>query len=182
MARKSSSVFYLRKYAETNAGTAATSNIDISAYIDTLKGNVLRINQVWFEWTSDNGSPISVADVGVDHSVSAGAQLCTETQTALQPLTNTSLIAKHQIYLSAADIEASGTQVMTLFHEDRAMNPADFDSGFLVANDNIQLLVQDSPSPAVFTNPVRCSVILECEQVKMSAADAQAILLSQAIG
>ena len=181
MAKKTSSVFYLRKFAETNAGTAATANIDISAYIDTLKGNVLKINQVWFEWTSDSGSPIQVADIGDDHCVSAGAQLCTETQTALQPLTNTSLIAKHQIYLSTFD-DGSGTQVIAMFHEDRAMNPADFDSGFLVANDNIQLLVQDSPSPAVFTNPVRCSVILECEQVKMSAADAQAILLSQAIG
>jgi len=180
MAKKSSSVFYLRKYAETNAGVAATATIDISAYIDTLKGNVLRINQVWFEWTSDSGSPIQVADIGLDHSVSAGAQLCTETQTALQPLTNTSLIAKHQIYLSTEDV--SGTNIITMYHEDRSMNPADFDDGFLVANDNIQLLVQDSPSPAVFTAPVRCSVILECEQVKMTAADAQAILLSQAIG
>tara|TARA_Y100000310_G_scaffold340091_1_gene434741 strand:+ start:99 stop:641 length:543 start_codon:yes stop_codon:yes gene_type:complete len=180
MAKKSSSVFYLRKYAETNAGTAATADIDISAYIDTLKGNVLRINQVWFEWTSDDGSPIDTADVGVDASTSAGAQLCTESQTALQPLTNTSLVAKHQIYLSTDN--QSGTNNFIMFHEDRAMNPADFDSGFLVANDTIQLLVQDSPAPHVFANPVRCSVILECEQVKMSAADAQAILLSQAIG
>jgi len=180
MARKSSSVFYLRKYAETNAGTAATANIDISAYIDTLKGNVLRINQVWFEWTSDDGSPIDTADVGVDATTSAGGQLCTETQTALQPLTNTSLIAKHQIYLATDN--QSGTNNLITYHEDRSMNPADFDDGFLVANDNIQLLVQDSPSPHTFANPVRCSVILECEQVKMSAADAQAILLSQAIG
>ena len=97
MAKKTSSVFYLRKFAETNAGTAATANIDISAYIDTLKGNVLKINHVWFEWTSDSGSPIQVADIGDDHCVSAGAQLCTETQTALQPLTNTSLIAKHPL-------------------------------------------------------------------------------------
>jgi len=180
MARRESSVFYLRKYAETNAGTAATANIDISAYIDTLKGHVLRINQVWFEWTSDNGSPIMEADIGPDNSCAAGAQLCTETQTALQPLTNTSLFAKHQIYMSTDN--TSGTNVITMYHEDRSMNPADFDDGYIVANDNIQLLVQDSASPAVFALPIRCSVLLECEQVKMTAKDAQAILLSQAIG
>ena len=180
MARKTSSVFYLRKRVDTNDNTPATADIDISAYIDTLKGNVLRINQVWFEWTSDNGGPITVADVGVDHSCAAAAQLCSESQTTIQPLTNTSLIAKHQIYISTSD--ESGTNLITMFHEDRTMNPADFEDGFLVANDTIQLLVNDLPSPGVFTSPIRCSVMLECEQVKMSAADAQAILLSQAIG
>lgn len=180
MARKSSSVFYLRKYVDTNAATFSTANLDISAYIDTLKGSVLRVNQVWFEWTSDNGGPITVADVGVDHSCAAAAQLTTESQTTIQPLTNTSVLAKHQIYISTTD--ESGTNRIDMFHEDRVMNPADFDDGFLVANDTIQLGVNDLPSPGVFSLPIRCSVMLECEQVKMTAADAQAILLSQAIG
>jgi len=180
MARKESSVFYLRKAVDTSAATHVTADIDISAYIDTLKGHVLRVNQVWFEWTSDNGGPITVADIGADHSVAAAAQLTTESQTTIQPLTNTSVLAKHQIYISTEDI--SGTNIISMFHEDRVMNPADFDDGFLVANDTIQLGVNDLASPGVFTNPVRCSVMLECEQVKMTAKDAQAILLSQAIG
>jgi len=180
MARKESSVFYLRKYAETSGADASTSTIDISAYIDTLKGHVLRINQVWFEWTSNNGAPIQTDDVGVDDTAMAGAQLCTETQTALQPLTNTSLFAKHQIYLATDN--QSGTNNFILYHEDRSMNPADFDAGYIVANDNIQLLVQASGPTHTFNEEVRCSVMLECEQVKMTAADAQAILLSQAIG
>jgi hypothetical protein len=179
MARKSSSPFYLRKGVDTNAGTAATANIDISAYIDTLKGHVLRINQVWFEWTSDDSGPIEPTDVGTDKTAAAGAQLCSESQTSLVSLTNTSLIAKHQVYLATDN--QSGTNNLITYHEDRAMNPADFDSGYLVANDTIQLLVKDDPS-FPFAVPVRCSVLLECEQVKMSAADAQAILLSQAIG
>lgn len=180
MARKSSGVFYLRKYVETNAGNYASKDIDISAYIDTLKGSVLRINQVWFEWTSDDGSPIEVADVGVDKSVNAGCQIVTESQTSLQPLSNTSLVAKHQLYLTTDN--QSGTNNLILMHEDRAMNPADFDDGYLVANDTIQVGVQDSAAPHTFANPVRCAVILECEQVKMSAKDAQAILLSQSLG
>jgi len=180
MARKTSSVFYLRKGADTNTGTYNSSDIDISAYIDTLKGHVLKINQVWFEWTSDSGGPITVADIGVDHSVAASAQLTTESQTTIQSLTNTSMIAKNQIYFSTTD--ESGTNRIDMIHEDRAMNPADFDDGFLVANDTIQLGVNDLGGVGAFTQPVRCVVLLECEQVKMSAADAQAILLSQAIG
>ena len=180
MAKKTSSVFYLRKGVNTNAATFNSADIDISAYIDTLKVNVLRINQVWFEWTSDSGGPITVGDIGADHSVAASGQLTTESQTTIQPLTNTSLVAKHQIYFSTEDV--SVTNFISMIHEDRAMNPADFDSGFLVANDTIQLGVNDLGSAGTFSNPVRCNVLLECEQVKMSAADAQAILLSQAIG
>lgn len=180
MAKKTSSVFYLRKGVNTNTATYNSNDIDISAYIDTLKGHVLRINQVWFEWTSDSGGPITVGDIGVDHSVAASAQLTTESQTSIQPITNTSCIAKHQVYFSTTD--ESGTNRIDMIHEDRAMNPADFDGGFLVANDTIQLGVNDLGSTGAFTSPVRCNVLMECEQVKMSAADAQAILLSQAIG
>jgi len=180
MASKTSSVFYLRKAVETDGTGFESANIDISAYIDTLKGNVLRINQVWFEWTSDSGAPIETADVGVDKTCSAVAQLTTESQTATQPLSNTSLFAKHQIYHTTDN--QSGTNNFIMIHEDAAMNPADFNDGFLVANDTIQLGLAMSTSPHDYANDLRCSVLLECEQVKMSASDAQAILLSQAIG
>jgi len=69
-----------------------------------------------------------------------------------------------------------------MYHEDRAMNPADFKDGFIVASDNIQFAVKSATGAAEFSANIRCCVILECEQVKMSAKDAQAILLSQALG
>jgi len=181
MARKTSSVFYLRKQVETDGVGFQSADIDISAYIDTLKGHVLRINQVWFEWTSDDGSPIEVADVtATQATASAVAQLTTESQTATQPMTNTSLFAKHQIYHSVDD--ASGVALFSLIHEDNSMNPADYNDGFLVANDTIEFGLSMSPSPHSYANDIRCVCLLECEQVKMSASDAQAILLSQAIG
>jgi len=180
MARRESSVFYLRKAVDTDGTAFNSSNIDISAYIDTLKGHVLRINQVWWEWTSDDGGPVETADCGVDVTASAVAQLTTESQDGVQPLSNTSMIAKHQIY-HATDNQ-SGTNNFILIHEDDSMNPADFNSGFLVANDTIQLGVSCSPSPHTYANDIRAVVLLECEQVKMTAKDAQAILLSQAIG
>ena len=181
MARKSSSVFYLRKGVDTDGVSFNSSNIDISAYIDTLKGSVLRINQVWFEWTSDDGGPIECADVHAsDGTCSAVAQLTTESQDGIQPLSNTSMIAKHQIYHTVDN--TSGTLLMTMIHEDNSMNPADFNDGFLVANDTIQLGVSSSPSPHNYASDIRCVALLECEQVKMTASDAQAVLLSQSIG
>ena len=140
----------------------------------------MRINKCWFEWTSDDGGPIEVADVGADETCSAVAQLTTESQTGIQPLSNTSMIAKHQIYHTTEDV--SGTNLMSMIHEDNSMNPADFNDGFLVANDTIQFGVSASPSPHTYAANIRCVVLLECEQVKMTASDAQAVLLSQAIG
>ena len=180
MASKTGSVFYLRKGVDTNGTSFNSSNIDISAYIDTLDGKVLRVNQVWFEWTSNDGGPIETADAGVDVTASAVAQLTTESQDGIQPLTNNSMFAKHQIY-HATDNQ-SGTNNFIMIHEDDSMNPADFNDGYLVANDTIQLGVSCSPSPHTYANDIRCVVLLEVEQVKMSAKDAQTILLSQSIG
>jgi len=181
MARKQSSTFFLRKTLDTSGATYQSSNIDISSFVNTLQGDVLRINQVWFEWTSDSGSAIQTADVdATDGTASAMAQLTTESQTSIQQLNNTSLIAKHQLYMTVDN--ASGTQLLTLKSEDNSMNPADFDDGFLVASDIIQLGVNCSPSPHAFANDIKACVLIECEQVKMTAKDAQAILLSQALG
>ena len=180
MASKTGSVFYLRKGVDTNGTAFNSSNIDISAYIDTLNGKVLRVNQVWFEWTSDDGGPIECADVGADETCSAVAQLTTETQDGIQPLTNNSMFAKHQIYHTTEDV--SGTNLMSMIHEDNSMNPADFNDGYLVANDTIQLGVSASPSPHTYANDIRCVVLLEVERVKMTANDAQTVLLSQSIG
>jgi len=180
MARKSSSTFFLRKTLDTDGSTYQSSNIDISSFVNTLQGDVLRINQVWFEWTSTSGSAIQTEDVGVDTSASAMAQLTTESQTSIKQLNNTSLIAKHQLYMTTDN--QSGTNNLILRSEDSAMNPADFDDGFLVASDIIQLGVNCTPAPHDFDDNIKACVLIECEQVKMTAKDAQAILLSQALG
>jgi len=180
MARKASSTFFLRKAAQTDGIAFNSADIDISAFIDTLEGKVLRVNQVWFEWTSDDGGPIESADIGTDETCSAVAQITTESQTGIVPLTNTSMMAKHQIYHTTEDV--SGTNLISMIHEDNSMNPADFNEGFLVANDTIQLGVSASPSPHTYAADIRCTIVLECEKVKMTAGDAQAVLLSQALG
>ena len=61
-----------------------------------------------------------------------------------------------------------------------SVNPVDFDDGYLVATDSIHLGVNQSADS--FANNIRCSIMLECEIVKLSLTDAQAVLVSQTVG
>ena len=60
------------------------------------------------------------------------------------------------------------------------MNPTDYDDGYLVATDTVYLGIPDSLDP--FTADIRVAIKLECEIVKLSLSDAQAVLVSQTIG
>lgn len=177
MARKSSGTLYLRKVVETNGSTYNSANIDISAYVNPLDGEVLRIKQVWGEWASDSGGAILTADVGVDASASVMAQLTTVSQTSIKQMVNSSMFYKTQLY--CATDNQSGTNNFILFHEDNAMNPVDFEDGFLVASDIIQVGINCSPSPHTFAANIEFQVIIECERVKMSEKDAFAVLSAQ---
>ena len=176
MARKDSGTLYLRTVCETDGSNYNSTNLDVSAYVDPLDGKVLRIKKVWAEWCSDNGGTITAADIGVDLTSAATAQLSTISQDSLKPLTNSALFFKTQIY--ATTDNTSGNNNITMMHEDNSMNPADFSDGFYVASDVIQLGV-DSDSPHSFTANVECQVLIECERVKMSEKDAFAIISAQ---
>jgi len=62
-----------------------------------------------------------------------------------------------------------------------SVNPMDYDNGFLVATDAIFLGVNQNAVDTWASN-IRCSIMLECEIVKLSLSDAQAVLVSQTIG
>lgn len=178
MAKKTSGKLYLRKTVETNGSTFNSGNIDISAYVNPLEGEVLRVNKVWGEWASDTGGAILTADVdGTDGSASAMAQLTTVSQDSIKQMVNSSLFFKTQLYCTVDN--ASGTQLFTLMREDNSMNPAEFDEGFLVASDIIQVGVNCSPAPQAFVSDIEFQVLIECERVKMSEKDAFAILSAQ---
>jgi len=178
MARKTSGTLFLRKTVETNGATYASGNIDVSAYVNPLDGDVLRVKKCWFEWASDSGGPVLAADVNsTDGTASAMAQLTTLSQDSIKQMTNSSLFAKHQITMTVDN--TSGTTLIILKSEDFAMNPAEFTDGFLVASDTIQLGVNCAPSPQTFASDIECQVIIECERVKMSEKDAFALISEQ---
>lgn len=178
MAKKTSGTLYLRKTVETNGSTFNSGNIDVSAYVNPLDGEVLRIKKVWGEWASDSGGAILTADVdGTDGSASAMAQLTTVSQDSIKQIVDSSLFFKTQLYCTVDN--ASGTQLFTLMREDNAMNPTDFEDGFLVASDIIQVGVNCSPAPQAFVSDIEFQVLIECERVKMSQSDAFAVLSAQ---
>jgi hypothetical protein len=173
--RARSGTFFLRTEQDTAAASALTStSIDVSSFVNVLDGELLRIKQVWFSWSSDNGAPILGADVGTSKGCSATAVITTEEPTSYS-FVNNDLVAKNILYAHSD----SNTDLDFITNE-TSVNPMDFDDGFLVATDAIFLAAGESAD--AFANRIRASVIMECEIVKLSLTDAQAVLVSQTVG
>lgn len=174
--RARSGTFFLRKVQDTNGATMATSSIDISSFVNVLEGELLRVKQIWWDWTSDNGGPVLGADVGgATKGSSAQASVSSESRTTVGSLENNSVLAKNTLFAATN----SNTQID--FITDRtSVNPKDFDDGFLIATDAVHLNVNQSAEG--FSNNVRVCIMMECEIVKLSLSDAQAVLVSQTVG
>lgn len=178
MARRSrarSGTFFLRKEQDTNGTTFAEGSIDVSSFVNVLQGELLRVKQCWFSWTSDNGSSVQGADLGASKGCSAIACVTTEQIDSVKGFTANSLLGKNTLY---AHTDAN-TDIDMITNE-TSVNPVDFDDGYLVATDSIHLGVNQSADS--FANNIRCSIMLECEIVKLSLTDAQAVLVSQTVG
>lgn len=182
MARRSkvkSGTFFLRKEQDTNGTTFAEGSIDVSSFVNVMDGELLRIKQCWYSWTSDNGGSIAGTDVrasGAAQGASAIACVTTETQTAVSGFTRNSLVSKNQIYA-----HVDSTANIDMITNETSVNPVDFDDGYLIATDAIFLGVNQNGVDS-WANDIRCSIMLECEIVKLSLSDAQAVLVSQTLG
>lgn len=180
MARRSrvkSGTFFLSK--QVDGGTAGTGfqqqEIDVSSFVNVLQGEVIRVKQAWFEWNSDQGGPILSADVGANNGASADAQITVESMSTRANFTNNAVMAKNTVYT-----HCSGAGELDFYATEMGMNPTDYEDGFLVATDGIFIGISNSGDP--FTADIRVSMKLECEIVKLSLSDAQAVLVSQTIG
>jgi len=182
MARRSrvrSGTFLLKKEQDTNSSTYAESSIDISSFVNVLEGELLRVKKLWFSWTSDNGDSIQGTDLRASGAVqgsSAVACVLTESQTAIKGFTENSLMGKNTLYA-----HVDSTANIDFITNETSVNPMDYDNGFLVATDAIFLGVNQNAVDTWASN-IRCSIMLECEIVKLSLSDAQAVLVSQTIG
>ena len=165
----------LRERLDTVGTTYQETSIDISSFVNALQGEVLRIKQVWFEWTSDNGGAILGADVGANQGASGNAQLMTESNTTIQPFTNNAMIAKNNLY-----VHANATSDIDFIAQDSGLNPYDFEDGYIVPTDAIFLAVNQSADS--FASNIRVSVLMECEIVRLSKQDLQAVLVAQTLG
>jgi hypothetical protein len=181
MARRStvkSGTFFLRQYVTTNGATFTESSLDISSFVNVLQGEVLRVKKAWSEWTSDNGQTINGTDVaasGATAGASAMGQVTTQSRTGIINITNNDCMVKDQIY---AHVDATAN--IDMIAPTASLNPVDYDDGYLVATDSLYFGVDQSTVDG-FANNISYSVLLECEIVRMSLSDAQAVLVSQTL-
>jgi len=177
MARKSrasSGTFFLRLGDSTSGGTMQSTSIDISSFVNVLNGELLRVKKVWWNWGTDSGGPIRGADLGASAGCSAVASVSTETRTSVGDISTNDTLAVNTLYCSST----SGSKIDMITNE-TTVNPADFDDGYLVATDGLHLNVNQADA---FANDIAVKCMMECETVKLSLSDAQAVLVSQTIG
>jgi hypothetical protein len=178
MARRSrvkSGTFFLREKLATDGATFATTSIDVSSFVNPLDGELLKIKQVWWDWSTDGGGPVVGADLGASKGCSALASLSTESRTTTGDLAANDIMSLNYLYAHTD----SNTDIDMITNE-TSVNPADFDDGYLIATDAIHLNVDESAD--TFANPVMAQCLMECEIVKLSLSDAQAVLVSQTVG
>jgi hypothetical protein len=173
--RAKSGNFYLRESIDTNGGTFATDSVDISSFVNVLDGELLRVKRIWWYWGSDGGGPVLGADLGASKGCSAFASVSTESRTSVGSFLNNDVISENSLY-----VHTDSNTDIDFISNSTSVNPADYEDGYLVATDAIHLNVDQSAD--VFTSNVRVQVMLECEIVKLSLSDAQAVLVSQTVG
>lgn len=178
MARRSrvrSGTFYLRDSAETDgAATFVTTSTDVSSFVNVLDGELLRVKQIWWQWGDDSGGPVKGADLGASKGCSAVASLSTETRTNVGGISSSNIISQNSLYA-----HSDSATLIDFISNETSANPKDLDDGYLVATDAIHLNVNMGDA---FANDVRVVVMMECEIVKLSLSDAQAVLVSQTVG
>jgi len=174
--RSTSGTFFLRNSLITNGVTMTTDSIDISSFINVLNGELLRIKQVWWNWGTDGSGPVLGADLGASKGCSAVGSISTESRTTPGSIGGDSDIVALNTLYAHTDANADIDFIMN----ETTANPKDFDDGYLVATDAIHINALESGD--TFANPVAVKVMMECETVKLSLSDAQAVLVSQTIG
>ena len=178
MARRSrarSGTFFLRADLDSNGVTFATTSIDISSFVNVLDGELLRIKQVFWDWETDGGGPVLGANLGASKGCSALASVSTESRTTTGDMSDNDIVSLNYLYAhtdSNSDID--------FITNSTSVNPSDYNDGYLVATDALHLNVDESAD--TFASPVKTQVMMECEIVKLSLSDAQAVLVSQTIG
>ena len=164
--------FYIRASVDVGAtGSFAQTEIDLGAYADlgSSSPEILRIHDVQVATTDSAGE---IPNVTGDTGGSLAWQLMTQSQTAIQLVTNKSFVSGGRAALRNPD---SATMPPTQTYESQIL-AQDWMNGYLVAVPTLYLGGQASNN---FTENVIISVILECTTEKATKANATALAISQ---
>jgi hypothetical protein len=170
MARKDT--FFLRTNISTDSTNFVSDTIDISAYTDPARGRVLVVDRGFITIDTDGEGPVKASDVVASGTggKSLGIQCTTESQTGLVETSNNSLFMKMNFYASVAT-----AGILTMVHEESALNPAQYVSGFVVPTDGIHVGCR---SVNGFADELDIGFLFEVHTEKLSLSRIQELLVS----
>jgi len=174
--RATSGTFFLRLVDTTESAAFASTSIDVSSFVNVLDGELLRIKQLWWNWGTDGGGPIRNADAGASAGCNATASISTESRTSTGSIgSSNDIVSVNNVY-----VHSDSNAKIDMITNETSVNPKDFDSdGYLVATDAIHLNCAEGDA---FANRIAVKCMMECDIVKLSLSDAQAVLVSQTVG
>jgi len=96
-------------------------------------------------------------------------QLTTQSQSAMVPLTNRSVVSSGKLLLASTDVDT-----LALANDHLDVGPQDFTDGYLIAVEQMYLGVDQAVNSVT-----EISIVLECTVETMTQAAAMALALSQ---
>jgi len=168
--------FFLRTSFDTTSTNYASSDIDISPYVDPARGKVLVVDKAFISFSTNAGGPILGPDIdAVIGGRSLGAQACSEKQTALVSMSNNSLFLRSNLYASNTVNDAGGVGTIGLMEETSALNPAQYMGGFIIPTNGIHCGVD---ATIAWTGELKVGFMFEVHTEKLSLQRIQELLVS----
>ena len=164
--------FFLRSNLASSGTNYVSDDIDISAYTDPSRGKVLVVDRGFITFSTDGNGPVKPTDVVSSGTGSRGmtAQVTTESKTTLAQTDDNSMYMLTNFY---AAVGVAG--VLTMVNEKNAMNPAEFENGFIVPTDKIHCAVKTGTA---WTDEIDIGFVFEVHTEKISLSRMQELLVS----
>ena len=164
--------FFLRTNLTSSGTSYVSDNIDISAYTDPSRGKVLVVDRGFITFSTDGQGPVKPTDVVSSSTGSRAicAQAMTESQTTLAQADDNALFMLTNFY---AAVGTAG--VLTMVNEQNAMNPAQYENGFIVPTDKIHCGVQTGTA---WIAELDIGFVFEVHTEKISLSRMQELLVS----
>ena len=173
---------------EAEQPSIETVAMDLSAYVDPLNGKVLKINKVTFVVDDGSGEALPVDAFYPTSTAASGgcwtAQLATGTQPSIKGVNDNRNIATKFTYVAlisqvidatAASQADTTKEAGTVWSFENFMVP---DMGYYVAADTLTFMAQHQLD---LQASIRHTVVIECEKIKLPAADVNFLLVNQTI-
>ncbi len=161
--------FFIRATTAFNGTTFEQTAVDLGAYVDALGKSVLRIHNIAVQYGNPTDNVAPVANL----SSILAFQLTTQSQSAMVPATDKSVIASGKLNA----IYGNAAVTTPYIFDSLDVAPQDWTQGYLVGVEQIYLGADASESTNMGIG--RVNIVLECTVETLSQSAAMALALSQ---